>query len=238
MKPYYFLFIFCMLIFSGCDVSESPNVKKDTFWVYTSRIPCNNLDTTVRCLYILKDDKIDYDINQWTRLDEAYILTDFDYEFGYFYQLTVELPDPTGTSPFAYKVLTIDQKVKDHLTDFEPSYYINQIFATSITEEERPYYILGFEDWRRTFTTTVNCQFFYGYLGLVNETDLSILSIKSEYFEENIICDDRGMMIALKSSKTYHFITNDSLILKDQNQEITLILERIPGYNPYGPKKP
>jgi len=238
MKSTFLFLTMSMLVISACSDSESPDVRKDTFWVYTSRIPCNNLDTTVRCLYILDEDEIDYEISHWTRLDEAYILTDFEYEFGYFYQLTVALPDPNGTSPFAYKVVSIDQKVKDHLIDFEPSYYINQVFNTSITEEERPYYILGFEDWRRTFTANVNCQFFYGYLGLVNETDLSILSIEREYLEENVICDDKGIMIALESSKTYHFITNDSLILKDKNQEITLILERIPGYNPYGPKKP
>jgi hypothetical protein len=238
MKPYSFLLIFCMLIFSGCDVSESPNVKKDTFWVYTSRIPCNNLDTTVRCLYILNDDKINYDINQWTRLDEEYILVDFDYERGYFYQIEVQKPNAVDPNPFEYKVLRVLQKVKDYSLSLNAGWYVRKIFTNQVPEDRADYFYIHIEDWRRTILANADCRSYFGSLGMVGDSDFSLISLDEGSSDPKENCEDFGMIDALLSSKKYDLIDSDSLILKNENQEVLMILERMPGYNPYGPKKP
>lgn len=237
MKRFKFFFFFIAFSFFGCSETESPNNSEEIFWVWTSRIPCE-FDTTVRCLYILKENKLDYDRDNWERLDEEYVLADFDYESGYFYQLKVEKPKVESANPFDFKVIEIIQKVKDYTPDIKAGWDIIQINSFKVPEEKFEYFKINFEDWRRIISANIECKFYYGNLGKVGESEFSVFSLSTEYFGENTECDDFGLKDAILSSKSYDLINTDSLILKDQNQEITLILKRLPGYNPYGPKKP
>ena len=232
-----FFLLFISLSFFDCSETESPNSTEKIFWIWTSRIPCE-FDTTLRCLYILNENTLDYNRDNWVRLDENYVLVGFDYESGYFYQLKVEVPEVSDVNPFDYKVLEIIQKVKDYTPDINAGWDIIQINSSKVPEEKFDYFGINFEDWRRIITANTDCNYYYGNIGKVGESEFSVFSLSSEYVDENTECDDFGLKDAILSSKSYYLINNDSLILKDQNQEITLILKRLPGYNPYGPKRP
>jgi hypothetical protein len=214
MKTYHYFLIYGILIFTGCKESESPKTVEETFWVWTSRIPCE-FDTTVRCLYILKENTLDYDRDNWERLDEDYVLVDFDYESGYFYQLKVEKPEVESTNPFDYKVIEIIQKVKDYTPDINAGWDILQINSFKVPEEKSEYFKINFEGWRRIISANTECNFFSGNLGKVGETELSVISLSTEYFMGNKECDDFGLKDAILTSRSYNLINSDSLILKD-----------------------
>jgi hypothetical protein len=236
MKAYHYFLIYGILIFTSCKESESPKTTEETFWVWTSRIPCD-FDTTIRCLYVLKENTLDYDLNNWIRLDEKYILSDFDYQSGHFYQLKVEIPEANSQNPFEYKVIDVIQKVKDFSTELNAGWDILQINSFKVPEDKFAYFKINFEGWRRIISANTECKFYSGNLGKVGESEFSVFSLSTDYFTENTECDDFGLKDAILTSKSYNLINSDSLILKDQNQKITLILKRLPGYNPYGPGK-
>lgn len=224
-----------MVLFS-CSEKESPSKPQDTFWIYTSEIPCDNFDTTIRCIFTLKEKELDYDIKKWVSLNENSELVDFEYETGFFYQLTVELPDKNGPNPTQYKVLKVNQKIKDYTKIINGSWTLLKIKDTAVPLEKQDKFILQIEEWRRRIYLVTDCKFYYGELGKVDESNFLINSLTSDDIGQKDNCDGFGLINTLLSSKNYSLINLDSLIFTDAKQNIALILKKIPGYNPYRPK--
>jgi hypothetical protein len=239
MKLNYIFQLSTILLLLGCSTSESPTIEEDTFWLYTSKIPCDVFDRD-RCYSILRQNNLDYDLDKWVLMDVNSELTNFDYEYDNFYQVKVEVPTANSLNPSEYKVVEVLQKIEDFTWLFHLGWKVLVINEKFVPEEKSEDFSIRIDDWKKDIFVEADCNSYSGKLGEVSESNFSLISLDldEKSTDQNLVCDELGLKDAILSTKKYTLINYDSLILKDANQKVTLILKKIPGPNPYGPKKP
>jgi hypothetical protein len=226
-----------ILTLVSCNQIESPNENRETFWIFTSEIPCDLMDTTRRCIFKLDKNELDYDLKNWTPLEQGTELVNFDYEAGFFYQITVD-KGKTET-PFYLHVVKVNKKVKDYLSVLHGTWDLKKIKKLTLPTEKSEDYFLSIESWMRKIYVIADCVFYMGQAGEVSSNKFSSLPISPYYTSTNSTCDQLDFPNTYLSSKKYTLINNETLIFMDQNSDTTLVLKKVLVPNPYNqPKAP
>ena len=235
-----FLFYSLVMVFISivsCNQIESPNENQETFWIFTSEIPCDLIETTRRCIFKLDKNELDYDIKNWTPLEQGTELVNFDYVPGFFYQITVEKGKPE--TPLSIRVIKVNKKVKDYLSVLHGTWNLKKIKKLTLPTDKSEDFFLSIESWMRKIYVIADCTFYDGQAGEVSSNKFSSLPISPYYTSANGTCDQLDFPNTYLASKKYTSINNETLIFMDQNSDTTLVLKKVLGPNPYNqPKAP
>lgn len=226
-----------LLTIVSCNQIESPNENRETFWIFTSEIPCDLMNTTQRCIFKLDKNDLDYELRNWIPLDQGTELINFDYEAGFFYQITVEKGNPE--TPLSLRVVKVNKKIKDYLTALHGTWNLKKIKKLTLTTEKSEDFFLSIESWMRKIYVIADCIFYEGQAGEVGSNKFSSSPISPYYTSSNSTCDQLDFPNTYLSSKKYTLINNETLIFMNQNSDTTLVLKKVLGPNPYNqPKAP